>query len=237
MLSHNQPLSVCCRRRKESAVSFPNDNNNNKKSNNQTVYADDKKSYNTKIYIFAFIFTLLTTLIPFMNRLCRWQEILQPKNISFCFYFHFVVYQISQPWTLPPEISECREIENLGKFWDFDLLQFCTCISLNASIKIVFNGCWLNEDLWKVEKIQIDVSFSHRAAVQNRMCHYAHNEISNLPKDYFQPRFTIKIQLAMQNFVKEIRKKSADWYRLIPFENSESSGPQRFWGDIWLEMK
>ena len=28
------------------------------------------------------------------------------------------------------EISKCREIENLGKFLDFDLFQFCTCISL-----------------------------------------------------------------------------------------------------------
>ena len=63
------------------------------------------------------------------------------------------------------------------------------------------------------KKIQIDVSFSHRAAVQNRMCHYAHNEISNLPKDYFQPRFTIKIQLAMQNFVKEMRMVKREFER------------------------
>ena len=170
MLSHNQPLSVCCRRRKESAVSSPTTTTTTRRATIRPFMQMTRNPTTQKIYIFAFIFTLLTTLIPFMNRLCRWQEILQPKNISFCFYFHFVVYQISQPWTLPPEISECREIENLGKFWDFDLLQFCTCISLNASIKIVFNGCCLSWDQKNKKLENIFVSIYFYGALYKILC-------------------------------------------------------------------
>ena len=75
----------------ERRTSSPNKNN---KSNNQTVYSDDKKSFNTQI--------------------------------SLLLLFRFVVYQISQPWTHPPQIRECREIENLGKipgFWSSPILH------------------------------------------------------------------------------------------------------------------
>ena len=128
---------MCCRQWKESAVSSPNNNN---KSNNQTVYADcgskeilqhkngvgwtrilensspnnnnnnnNNKSNNQTVYADA-----------------DDKKSLNNTKMSLLLLFRFVVYQIWQPWTHPPQIRECREIENLGKipgFWSSPILH------------------------------------------------------------------------------------------------------------------
>ena len=114
----------------------------------------------------------------------------------------FWVYKISQPWTHPPQIRECREIENLGKFRDFDLLQFCTCISLNASIKIVFSGCWLNKDLRKFENI-LKFIFLFDTAVYKMEC-----VIVSTMKLEIYPKVIFNCDDFAINLIKEVRLHS-----------------------------
>ena len=169
VVAHNHPLSVCCRRIKEARslsqqqqqserlcgcswqkvpteeehicvifIFFINNNYNYNNNNNKNIYADVL----TRIHIYVFIFIFLT-----INNNIR---ALMKESFTKIQKAFLSSQRLSRPWTLSTNkwaLWNWKFTNNSGILIFSNFAQFC--ISLNASIKIVFNQCWLKGEEWK----------------------------------------------------------------------------------------